>query len=120
MAGDYSINRNTIIPGVDRHLFGSSCLPGSYIFQFGHLSLPLGRVTEMPDYRLQCVLRRHLLDALSSTRLRTPIVSKTKTKQRSLAAANRELCLLSKIFSRAVVDKQASHNPCSDVDLLQG
>ena len=61
-----------------------------------------------------------LIESYKRTRLRTPIISKTKTKQRSPAAVNRELCLLSKIFSRAVVDKQASHNPCRDVDLLQG
>jgi integrase len=61
-----------------------------------------------------------LIESYKRIRLKTAIVSKTKTRQRSPAAVNRELCLLSKIFSRAVVDKQASHNPCGDVDLLQG
>ena len=57
---------------------------------------------------------------LQKLRLKTPIVAKTKTKQRSPAAVNRELCLLSKIFSRALVDNLTICNPCSEVDLLGG
>src|SRR5262249_14339987 len=61
-----------------------------------------------------------LIESYKRIRLKTPILSKTKTKQRSPAAVNRELCLLSRIFSRAIVDKQTAHNPCAQVDLLGG
>jgi hypothetical protein len=50
-------------------------------------------------------------ESFKSTRLKTPIRYKTKTKPRSVASVNREFFLLSKIFSRAVIDKEVAQNP---------
>jgi integrase len=61
-----------------------------------------------------------LIESFKSTRLKTAIRYKTKTKPRSVASVNREFFLLSKIFSRAVIDKEVAQNPCRDVKALSG
>ena len=50
----------------------------------------------------------------------TPVVSKTKSKIRSVAAVNRELRLLSRIFRLAITNREAVDNPCRQVELLKG
>lgn len=50
----------------------------------------------------------------------TAVVSKTKAKARSVAAVNRELRLLSRIFKLAITNRELTENPCHDVELLKG
>jgi integrase len=61
-----------------------------------------------------------LIEAYKRERLKTPVVSKTKQKDRSPAAVNRELALLSSVFRQALRDKKAAENPCRDVENLNG
>ncbi len=61
-----------------------------------------------------------LIESYKLARLKTPIVSKKSQKERSPAAVNRELALLSTIFRQAMRDKKAAENPCRDVENLQG
>jgi integrase len=61
-----------------------------------------------------------LIESFKSTRLKAPIRYKTKTKPRSVASVNREFFLLSKIFTRAVIEKEVAENPCRDVRPLSG
>lgn len=56
-------------------------------------------------------------------RLRTPIVrgeDLKKSKPRSKASVNREIRLLSRIFTLAIASREASSNPVSQVKLLKG
>jgi integrase len=53
-------------------------------------------------------------------RLKTPVVYKTKSKPRTPASVNRELSLLSKIFTVAIRAKEATENPCRSVDRVRG
>ena len=89
------------------------------------------RSWQMDIYRLKAVLaffgKRRLCDIspfdierFKITRRDTPVVSKTKTKARSVAAVNREMRLLSRIFKLAVTNRQLAENPCRHVELLKG
>lgn len=53
-------------------------------------------------------------------RIKTPIVSKHKTKQRSPGAVNRETDLLSAICRQAQIDKKLAINPVREVKKLHG
>jgi integrase len=61
-----------------------------------------------------------LIEVYKLARLKTPIMSKYKQKDRAPASVNRELALLSSIFRQAMRDKKAAENPCRDVESLQG
>jgi integrase len=52
--------------------------------------------------------------------LKTPITCKTKTKSRSPASVNRELSLLSKIFTIAIRAEEVRDNPCRNVGRVKG
>jgi integrase len=58
-----------------------------------------------------------LVESYRIKRLKTPVVSKKKTKKRSVAAVNREILLLSRIFRLAIREKQTAENPCREVEL---
>jgi integrase len=61
-----------------------------------------------------------LVEKFKRERLSTPIVYRQKTKTRSVASVNRELCLLSKILSLAVTDGEIAENPCRRVSRFKG
>jgi integrase len=67
-----------------------------------------------------------LVESYKSKRLKMPVVflnkkgKITKQRERSKAAVNRELQLLSRIFTLAIEKKEARENPVSLVDLLPG
>jgi integrase len=61
-----------------------------------------------------------LVEKFKRDRLNTPIVYPHKTKARSVASVNRELCLLSKILSLAVTDGEIGENPCRRVSRFKG
>ncbi len=66
-----------------------------------------------------------LVETFKSKRLKAPVVYKTKNgqgkqKNRSKAAVNRELQLLSRIFTLAMSRKEVSTNPVSQVELFKG
>jgi integrase len=60
------------------------------------------------------------IEQYQSKRLRTPIVTKRKIKPRTPAAVNREVALLSRVFTLAIERKQARENPCSMIAPLEG
>jgi integrase len=75
-----------------------------------------------------CDISPFLIESYKIKRLKTPIEFKKKTsdgyavttRPRSVAVVNRELCLLSAIFRVAIKKKQATKNPCHEVELLKG
>ena len=89
------------------------------------------RSWKMDVYRLKAVLaffgKKRLceispfdVERFKVTRRDTPVVSKKKTKNRSVAAVNRELRLLSRIFKLAVTNRKLAENPCCHVEILKG
>jgi integrase len=64
------------------------------------------------------------IEAYKIKRKNTPIIFRHKDgtestqRPRSLAVINREVCLLSAIFTLAVKKKEATNNPCKEVDHL--
>ena len=70
--------------------------------------------------RLLSDISPFLVERFKRERLNTPIVYPHKTKPRSVASVNRELCLLSKILSLAVTDGEISENPCRKVSRFKG
>ncbi len=75
-----------------------------------------------------CDISPFAIESYKSKRLKTPVEFKKKTKEgyrttsrpRSAAVVNRELCLLSAIFRVAIKKKQATKNPCHEVELVKG
>jgi integrase len=61
-----------------------------------------------------------LIEKYKIERKATPVVSKNKSKPRSLAAVNRELRLLSRIFRLATANKEVGESPCREVAILKG
>lgn len=65
------------------------------------------------------------IESYKVLRLKTPVVYKRKgdkpgfSKPRSKHSVNRELRLLSRIFSLAISKREAAENPCSDVELFK-
>ncbi|MFP5260880.1 MAG: tyrosine-type recombinase/integrase [Blastocatellia bacterium] len=89
------------------------------------------RSWKMDIYRLKAVLaffgKRRLseispfdIERFKITRRDTPVVSKTKTKTRSVAAVNRELRLLSRILKLAVTNHKLAESPFRHVELFKG
>jgi integrase len=81
------------------------------------------RITPLLEFfgnRRLCDISPFLVEGYKVKRLKTPIKFKTMTRKRSVAVVNRELCLLSAIFRVAIKSKQASTNPCHEVELLKG
>ena len=60
-----------------------------------------------------------MIEKYKIERKATPVISKKKSKPRSLAAVNREL-RLSRIFRLATASKDAAENPCREVVALKG
>lgn len=86
----------------------------------------VGRIKPLIDHfgkkRLQDISSFDI-ETFKIKRKNTPIISRHKaeakrtTRPRALASINREVALLSAIFSLAVEKKEAEHNPCREVDL---
>jgi integrase len=60
------------------------------------------------------------VESFKIQRLKTPVVYKKAEKPRSSASVNRELQLLSRIFTLAMEKKEAVENPVSQIELLKG
>ena len=60
------------------------------------------------------------IESFKIKRLKTPVSYKKVEKPRSAASVNRELQLLSRIFTLAISKKELRENPCAEVELLPG
>jgi hypothetical protein len=78
------------------------------------------------DKRLQ-EISPFLIEKFKMVRRSTPVVFSNKsttgkpvTRQRSVASVNRELAMLSRMFSLAIMNGEAAINPCSKIKKLPG
>lgn len=61
-----------------------------------------------------------LIESYKHKRRKTPIVYKTFEKERSVTSVNREIQLLSRVFSLAISERKTKENPCDARNFPKG